>query len=58
MNQTKLKTVRMLSILTVILGVITAGVSGTTYHTVHAAFGGLTVLLAIVTTISLFVLKQ
>ncbi len=53
-----LKTVRILSILTVILGVITAGVSGSTYHTVHAVFGGLTVLLAIVTTICLFLLKQ
>jgi hypothetical protein len=51
--KTKLRTARILSVLTVILGLLAAGVSGTTYHTVHAAFGGPTVLFAIITTISL-----
>ena len=51
-------TVRIFSILTVILGLIAGGISGTTNHTVHAAFGVLTVLFAIITVISLFLMKQ
>ena len=58
MTATKLGTVRTLSVLTVILGLLASVVSGTTYHTVHATLGGLTVLFAIATTISLFLLKH
>jgi len=54
----KLKTVRILSILPIIIALLTAGCDATKYPNVHPVLGIMTLVFAVLTTASLFLLKQ
>jgi len=54
----KLKTVRILSILPIIIALLTAGCDATKYPNVDPVLGIMTLVFAVLTTASLFLLKQ
>jgi hypothetical protein len=54
----KLKFARIISIMPIILALLTAGCDATKYPNVHPVLGILTLVFSIVTTASLFLLKQ
>jgi len=54
----KLKTVRILSILPIIIALLTAGCDATKYPNVHPVLGIMTLVFAVLTTAGLFLLKQ
>ena len=54
----KLKIVRILSILPIVLALLTAGCDATKWPNIHPALGILTLVFAVITTVSLLLLKQ
>ncbi|MDG6221903.1 MAG: hypothetical protein IAX21_07060 [Candidatus Bathyarchaeota archaeon] len=53
-----LKTARIFSIIPIILALLTAGCDATKYPNVHPVLGMLTLISTILTTVSLFLLKE